>query len=205
MTSGGFLWFRVMAGRQIFFLKQRLFHTLSSLLADNRVCGRLRSQLLRWNGATMGRGCVIRGGITVHESFHITMGEACFLNYGCLLDASEPIVIGSRVQFGFNVSLLTGDHQIGPPACRTGDCSPRPIRIDDGCWVGANATILSGVTLGKGSVIAAGAVVSADVPAHKLAAGNPARVIKSLAVEPEATAAEDPAGAASGQPLRPAA
>jgi acetyltransferase-like isoleucine patch superfamily enzyme len=66
------------------------------------------------------------------------------------------------------------------PERRGGERYSRPVVVEDGVWVGACATILPGVTLGRGSVVAAGALVARDVPPHTLVAGVPARPIKSL-------------------------
>ena len=163
-----------------FFLRQRIFATLSFLLLDNMSSGRLRSTLLRINGARVGRRCFIRGGLQVQESFRFVIGDDVFINSGCVFDGSAPIEIGNRVQFGFQVTLVTGDHRIGPPAGRAGEHHARSVCIGDGAWIGARAVILPGVTIGKGAVVAAGAVVTRDVEANSLVAGVPARVVRSL-------------------------
>src|SRR5690349_19280629 len=98
-------------GRQWFFLRQRLFAVLSFLLLDNMSSGRMRAALLRWNGAKVGRRCFVRGGLQIQESFQFSLGDDVFINSGCVLDGSASISIGDRVQFGFQVTLITGDHE----------------------------------------------------------------------------------------------
>jgi maltose O-acetyltransferase len=168
------------ANRQWFFLRQRIFAVLSFLLLDNMSSGRLRAALLRWNGALVGKRCFVRGGLQVQESFEFTIGDDVFINSGCVFDGSAPIAIGDRVQFGFQVTLVTGDHHFGPPESRAGEHRPRPIRIEEGAWIGARALILPGVTIGRGAVVAAGAVVTRDVEPDTLVAGVPAKVLRML-------------------------
>ena len=170
-------WF---ARRQLFFGQQRVFYILSFLLLDNARSGRLRAGLLRLNGATVGRGVNVRGNLQIQEGFRITLGDNVFINSGCLFDVSAPIVIGAGVQLAYQVALVTGGHSIGSADGRAGEHRPAPIHIGMGSWIGARAMILPGVTIGAGSVVAAGAVVTRDVPANTLVAGVPARVVRSL-------------------------
>ncbi|RAX43840.1 hypothetical protein DQ354_18685 [Arthrobacter sp. AQ5-06] len=78
------------------------------------------------------------------------------------------------------VRLVTDSHELGPSAKRGGANKWPPIVIGDGTWIGASVTVLGGVTIGKGCVIAAGAVVVHDIPDNSLAGGVPAKVIKKL-------------------------
>lgn len=166
--------------RQTFFVRQRAFAVLSSLLLDNQSSGRLRARLLRWCGARVGRRCFLRGGMRIQESFDFCIGDEVFLNAGCTLDGSAPIEIGDRVQLGFEVALITGNHRMNMPDQRAGEHCALPIRIGAGVWIGARAIILPGVTIGEGAVVAAGAIVTRDIPPHTLAAGVPARLLRQL-------------------------
>lgn len=170
-------WF---ARRQLFFAQQRVFYILSFLLLDNARSGRLRAGLLHLNGATVGRGVNVRGNLQIQEGFGITIGDGVFINSGCLFDLSAPIVIGGGVQLAYQVALITGGHGIGPAESRAGEHRPASIHIGVGSWIGARAVILPGVRIGAGSVVAAGAVVTRDVPANTLVAGVPARVVRTL-------------------------
>ncbi len=162
------------------FIRIRLLHALSFVLPDNRRSGPRRAALLRLCGAKVGRNCVLRGPIRVQESFAIAVGDDVFMNSGCTLDAAAPITIGSRVEFGFGVTLITSGHQIGGHERRSGPTRPEPITIGDGAWLGAGVTVLPGVTIGAGTVVAAASVVTHDIPDDVLAAGTPARVIRPL-------------------------
>jgi maltose O-acetyltransferase len=136
--------------------------------------------LLRVNGAEVGSRCFVRGTIRIQESFDIALGNDVFINAGCTIDASERVTIGDRVQFGPNVTIITGDHHIGPHDSRCGAHRSAPVSIGPGSWLGASSVVLPGVVIGPGAVVAAGAVVSRDVPADSLVAGVPARVIRLL-------------------------
>lgn len=166
--------------RQAFFVKQRLYSLLSVVLLDNAASGRLRAALLRLGGASIGRKCVIRRGLILQESFRLRLGDRVFINAGCCFDCSMPITVGDDVQLAYQVTLITGNHRIGGERQRAGPHTPRPIVIGSGAWIGARAIILPGVTVGDGAVVAAGAVVTRDVPPNTLVAGIPAAVVRSL-------------------------
>jgi acetyltransferase-like isoleucine patch superfamily enzyme len=107
-------------------------------------------------------------------------GDRCFVNVGSTIISVEEIVVGDDVAFANDVYLMDSDsHGVeGRPHKQA------PIHIGDGCWIGARAIILPGVTLGKRVLVAAGAVVTRDVPDDCLVAGNPARVVRELTYPP---------------------
>ena len=82
--------------------------------------------------------------------------------------------------FGTGISLITATHEVGVQTRRDNIEYAEPITIGDDCWLGANVTVLPGVTIGKGCTIAAGAVVTKDVPEYSVAMGVPARVVKKV-------------------------
>lgn len=111
---------------------------------------------------------------------NLVLGERVYINRNCLIECSGGIEIGSDVHLAFGVSLITSSHAFGPSERRCGPMELRPIQIGRGAWLGANCTILPGVTIGAGAVVAAGAVVTEDVPDDCLAAGVPAVVKRQL-------------------------
>ena len=90
------------------------------------------------------------------------------------------IVIGNRCDIGPGVEIMTGSHEIGTSKRRAGKGIANPVFIGDGVWIGARSLILGGVTIGEGSVIAAGSVVTHSVGSNVLVAGVPARVKRIL-------------------------
>ena len=157
-------------------------------LAGNR----LRTALLRAGGLSIGRGTTIGGQLQIlgtgRAVRRVLIGSDCWVNTSCVFDASARISIGDRVGMGQEVMLLTNTHEMSDPRRRAGALRSLPIDIADGVWLGARCVILPGVTVGAGAVVAAGAVVSKDVPRNTLVAGVPARVVRALFAEDGGTA-----------------
>ena len=106
---------------------------------------------------------------------NIHIGKHVFINMGCKFQDQGGIFIGDGVLIGHNVVLATLNHAMQPE--RRSDMLPAPIHIGKRVWIGSNATVLPGVTIGDGAVVAAGAVVTRDVPANTVVGGVPAKVI----------------------------
>jgi acetyltransferase-like isoleucine patch superfamily enzyme len=109
----------------------------------------------------------------------IRVGRNVFVNQNCTFYDLGGLDIEDDVMIGPNVSLLTASHPVEPSERRSTTIG-RPIVIERGVWIAAGATILGGVTVGENSVVAAGSVVTRDVPANTLVGGNPARMIRSI-------------------------
>ena len=110
----------------------------------------------------------------------LSIGANTFINSNVSLFAVGGIEIGRDVHIGPSVTMVTGTHLAGTAERRAGPVEHRPIRVGDGTWIGAGATVLPGVTIGTGCVIAAGAVVASDCLANGLYAGVPARRLRDL-------------------------
>lgn len=110
----------------------------------------------------------------------IRVGHRVFINQNCTLYDLAEIRIGDDVMIGPNVSIISSSHPIAPSERRAGVIG-KPIAIGRNVWIAAGATIIGGVTVGENSVVAAGSVVTKDVPSNTLVGGNPARVICSIA------------------------
>lgn len=107
---------------------------------------------------------------------NITVGNNVFLNSGCKFQDQGGIHIGDGVLIGHNVVLATLNHSMDP--ADRASMFPAPIQIGNRVWIGSNATVLPGVSIGDGAVVAAGAVVTKNVPANMVVAGVPAVVIR---------------------------
>ena len=111
---------------------------------------------------------------------HIFMGNNVYCNMDCVFLDVNTITIGNNVMLGPRVNLFTAGHPIDADV-RISDLEfGLPIVIEDKVWIGGNATILPGVTVGENSIVAAGAVVTKDVPANSVVGGNPARLIRMI-------------------------
>ena len=109
----------------------------------------------------------------------IRVGRNVFVNQNCTFYDLGGLDIADDVMIGPNVSIITSGHPI-EPSQRRAFVIAKPIVIERNVWIAAGATIIGGVTVGENSVVAAGSVVTKDVPANSLVAGNPARVIRSI-------------------------
>jgi acetyltransferase-like isoleucine patch superfamily enzyme len=109
----------------------------------------------------------------------IRVGHKVFINQCCTLYDMGGVDIGDRVMIGPNVNIITTGHPL-EPSKRRAYVEANPIVIERDVWIATGATILGGVTVGENSVVAAGAVVTKDVPPNSFVAGVPARVVRSL-------------------------
>ena len=109
------------------------------------------------------------------------VGKNVFINSGCHFQDQGGITIGNGVLIGHNVVLATLNHDFSPKKRST--LHPAPVVIGENVWIGSNATVVPGVTIGNGSIIAAGAVVTKNVPENVVVGGVPAKIIKALDTE----------------------
>jgi maltose O-acetyltransferase len=112
--------------------------------------------------------------------FNIYLGQNFYANFGVVMLDCAEIRIGDDVLLAPNVQLYTAHHPLDPEQRRSQKELASPITIGHNVWIGGNAIVLPGVTIGDNSVIGAGSVVTKDIPANVVAAGNPCRIIRSL-------------------------
>ncbi len=118
----------------------------------------------------------IEGGCTIWGPGRITIGTGTVINRGVVLDGRFPLTIGEHVSVSFQSVLLTLEHDLSDPAFRAVGA---PVSIGDYAFLGTRALVLPGVSIGKGAGVAAGAVVTKDVPGTAIVGGVPARPIGS--------------------------
>jgi acetyltransferase-like isoleucine patch superfamily enzyme len=152
------------------------------IYTTNRIVAHIPSHTLRlWfyrhaMRMEIGRGSAIFMGAWIDTRSGFSMGEHSVVNENCRLDARGGLRIGNNVSISAEVCILTADHDLSS-ADFSSRC--RPVVIGDRAFIGTRATILPGVNLGCGSVVAAGAMVTKDVPDFTVVAGVPAKVIGS--------------------------
>lgn len=107
---------------------------------------------------------------------NINIGKNVFINSCCCFQDQGGITINDGVLIGHNAVFATLDHDFNPQERQS--MMPKPIVICKNVWIGANVTVLGGVTIGENAIVAAGAVVTKDVPANSIVAGVPAKFVK---------------------------
>ena len=148
-----------------------------------------RTALFRAAGVRIGPESLIQGEMRLTGEGNpctlLSIGHHTLITGGLHIDLGAPVRIGNGVRIGHDVSILTVSHAVGTPHLRAGTSFFAAVQIDDGVWIASRASVLPGVTVGRGSVVAAGSVVTRDVPKHCLVAGVPARVIRELSEDAE--------------------
>lgn len=110
----------------------------------------------------------------------LSIGEGTYINHSASLVAHERVTVGARCHIGPNVMVTDNSYHRIEPDRRDEMPESRPVTIGDNVWLGARVIVLPGITIGDDAVIGAGSVVSRDIPARSLAAGAPARVIRTI-------------------------
>lgn len=135
----------------------------------------IKVRLLRLFGARIGSGVVIRSRVNVSFPWRLTIGDHSWIGDEVLILSLADVSIGANVCISQRAFLCTGSHDHRKP---TFDLITKPIRIDDGAWIGAMSFVGPDVTVGRGAVCAAGSVVVRDVEPGVIVGGNPARPIR---------------------------
>lgn len=179
---------------QSFYLRSNM-HSSVKLLANATVENLSENPQL----INIGKNSVIGGQLFLFaHAGKIDIGENCYIGEGTRIWSADSIKIGNRVFISHNVNVHdTNSHSINPvpryqhflaimstghPNINDFDIQSQPIFIEDDVWIGFNSTILKGVKIGKGSIVAACSVVTKDIPSFVIVAGNPAQVVKEIKV-----------------------
>ena len=115
--------------------------------------------------------------------FNIHTHGLAVINYNCVILDTSPVHIGANAFLAPGVCLACAGHSVDAAQRAQGVSTSKPITLEDDVWIGANAVVCGGVTIGKWSVIGAGSVVTRDIPANVVAAGNPCRVLRTITEE----------------------
>ena len=129
-----------------------------------------------------GREVNIRPGVYFGTGRHISIGDRSMIGEDAIVSSADEVVIGDDVMMGPQVMIYTANHGMAVGATmRQQPSVTSPVRIGNDVWIGARAILLPGIEIGDGAVVAAGAVVTRDVPPFAIVAGVPARVIRTRA------------------------
>ena len=157
---------------------------LVDCLGHGSIANRTRGLLLSLAGFNFGKGCIIRPGLYIHSIRSLVkVGTGTSLNKNTYFDASSQVSIGSFCNIGHGVKFAANSSDDLLLTLKLDAVAPLPpprIVIEDFVWLSCNVLVLGGVSIGKGSVVGAGSVVTSDIPSHSFAIGNPAKVIRQL-------------------------
>ena len=151
---------------------------ISMVTGSRLVPTQVRRALLRRVCANVGAARICAG-FRLNNS-HLIIGDNVFINDDVTVDCNAEVRIGDGVAIGPQCTLLTSSHLVGPPAMRRRAIEYRPISIGAGSWLASRVTVLPGVVIGDGCIIAAGSVVTDACAANGLYAGVPAKRVKDL-------------------------
>lgn len=139
-----------------------------------------RASLMKKLFSKVGENVWIEPDFRCEYGKNISIGNDVYINFGCIILDCAEVIIGDNVLFGPNVGIYVANHSFDPEERAKGGCFGKPVKICDKVWLGGDVKILAGVTIGEGSIIGTGSIVTKDVPAGVIAAGNPCRVIRAL-------------------------
>lgn len=140
----------------------------------------LRAKIMRELFRHVGKNVFIEPDFICELGNNISIGDDVFINFGCIIFDMGEVTIGDHAMFGPRVGLYTTNHAFDPEERVANLSVSRPIRIGNRVWVAADVKIVQGVTVGDDSIIGAGSVVTRDIPAGVVAAGNPCRVLRAI-------------------------
>jgi len=165
-------------------LREAIFLTIANHFSRLKILDSRRYLLYRFAGIKVIGKCSIFGPLTIRpigKASNIEIGIGTFLNtdirFGC---PKEKIIIGNNCLIAPRVCFETVGHGLKFDSAKGRGVNSKPIVVEDEVWIGCGAIILQGVTIGKGSVVAAGSVVNKNVPSGCVYGGIPARLIKSI-------------------------
>jgi maltose O-acetyltransferase len=150
---------------------------VTAFLPDVTPLLRLRGFLVRWCFHSCGRNFQLGGGVRILFSTRIDLGRDVYVATGCWIQGVGGIAIGDEVMLGPYTILASNDHTKQDGSHRFAPGRNAPITLGRGAWTGGHVVITAGVNVGKGAAVAAGAVVTKDVPDDVVVAGVPARAI----------------------------
>ncbi|TJX13970.1 acyltransferase [Tissierella creatinini] len=164
----------------------RLLKNLRGLIWINGICksrfipSKYRYILYKLGGIKTARAIIRANCLLDGDGENVEIGEGVRINLNTLINCRDKVTIGKNVSIAFGVSIITNTHEIGGKERRAGAHKILPVTIGEATWIGANATILPGVTIGEGCIIAAGSVVNKDCEPNGVYAGVPAKRIRDF-------------------------
>ncbi|MEI4283027.1 maltose acetyltransferase domain-containing protein [Tetragenococcus halophilus] len=155
------------------------------ILINHEDDSKRRNQRVKETFGSVGDSLHVEQTIRFDYGYNISVGENFYANYDCVLLDICPITIGDNCMLAPNVKLYTASHPLHPIKRKSGLEDGKPITIGNDVWIGGGSVIIPGVTLGDNVVVGAGSVVTKSYPDNVVITGNPAKVIKTIELDPE--------------------
>ena len=159
-------------------IQARLF--LKELNDSREDEGRKRKDILKKLIPNKGKNVYVQPPFYCDYGYNMELGSNIYFNFNCVVLDVAQVKIGSRTMFGPNVQLYTATHPMNAKERASLLESAKPISIGEDVWIGGNAVVNPGVSIGDRTVIGAGSIVTKDLPSDVFAAGNPCKVIRSI-------------------------
>lgn len=159
------------------FVKAALWYIINALLVRaswNPLMG-IKVRLLRLFGAKIGKGLVLKNNVIIKSPWNLTVGDYCWIGENVWIDNLDKVTIGNNVCISQGALLITGNHDYTKSNMPYRNA---PIKVEDGAWVGANATVTAGVTIAENSVLTVESVVTKSTEPNMIYQGNPAKAIR---------------------------
>lgn len=168
--------------KQVLVISYELIMSLLFSLPRFRLFIFFKISLLKLMGAKMGKNVIIYPGVWIAPGYNLEVGNKVDISKDVIIITKGGVKIGNRVLIGYRTQIHSGNHFIPKKPEKIFESGEvlKPVVIEDDVWIGGNCMILPGVTIGRGTVIAGGSVVTKDVPAYCIYGGNPARLIKQI-------------------------
>lgn len=159
------------------FMKAAVWYIVNALLvrASWNPIGSIKRVLLKLFGAKIGKGLVIKNNVIIKSPWNLTVGDNCWIGENVWIDNLDKVEIGSNVCISQGALLITGNHDYTKSSFPYRNA---PITVEDGAWIGANATVTAGVTIARNCVITVGSVVTKSTEPDMIYQGNPAKAIR---------------------------
>ncbi len=156
---------------------KRLFRAYNQTTEED---AEVREEIMRKLFRSVGKNVFIEPDFICEMGSNITIGDHVFMNFGCIIFDMGEVTIGNNVMFGPRVGIYTTNHAFDPDERIANVVVSKPVHIGNRVWIAADVKIVQGVTIGDDSIVGAGSVVTKNIPAGVIAAGNPCRVIRAI-------------------------
>lgn len=140
----------------------------------------LREQLMGELFGSVGKRVWIEPDFKCEFGSNIHIGDDVYINFGCVILDCAKVTIGEHTLLGPNVGLYAANHSTDAEERINGGCYGKPISIGKNCWLGGDVKVVPGVTIGDGTIIGTGCIVTKDIPAGVIAVGNPCHVLRKI-------------------------